>query len=262
MKSFSVTLNLMARLITFAAYTYLPRLTAYSSYVFDDDVNGDAALALTFDALPKVENGVDILDRLCSMLPISNIEFLSISAPDKVRPVNWGELFQRCAKLTTIMASGRGTSGLLKELTPPKPKKATSHGKRRKRKLDRGFTVPASSGHSATADTPMPIFPRLTSLFLMNLDFGEPASPGVLYDALSTTLQRRKACKVPLKMLGIDDCTITTNRANALEELVPEFLWNGDEGASSDESDYSDDLSDMNTEEREDWEWWENQRLM
>jgi hypothetical protein len=157
------------------------------------------------------------------MLPISNIEFLSISAPDVVRPVNWGELFQRCAKLTTIEASGRGTIGLLKELTPPKPKKATSRGKGRKRKLDnRGFPVPAPSGHSATADTPMPIFPRLTSLFLMRLDFGEPAHcPGVLYDTLSTTLRRRKACKVPLKMLGIDHCIITTNRANALGRARP-----------------------------------------
>ncbi|KAI0290891.1 hypothetical protein BC826DRAFT_1024757, partial [Russula brevipes] len=78
------------------------------------------------------------------------------------------------------------------------------------------------------------IFPRLTSLFLMRLDFGEPThSPGV-YDVLSTMLRRRKACKVPLKTLGIDRCIITTDRANALGELVPEFLWNGDEGLSSD----------------------------
>ncbi|KAI0290882.1 hypothetical protein BC826DRAFT_517418 [Russula brevipes] len=256
MMSFRVTWYHMERLMTFTAYTYLPRLTAYPCYVFEHDVNGEATLSLSFEALPDAENGEDILGRVCSTLPISNIEFLSISAHDVVRPVNWGELFQSCAKLTSIQASGQGTIGLLKELTPPKPKKATSRGKGRKRQLDnKGFPVPAPSGHSATVDTAMPIFPRLTSLFLMWLDFGEPAHPPGVYDVLSTMLRRRKACKVPLKRLSIDRCTITTNRANALGELVPEFHWNGDEGASSDESDDSDDFSDvtgMGTEDR--WE--------
>jgi hypothetical protein len=172
---------------------------------------------------------VDILGQVCSMLPISNIEFLSISAPEMDQSVNWGELFQRCAKLTTIEANGYGASGLLKELVPPKPKKAPSGEKGRKRKLDnRGVPAPASSSHTATADMPVPIFPKLTSLFLKNLDFCEPAHrPDALYDALSTMLRRRRACKVPLKMLRIDNCFITTNRANALGKLVPEFVQHG-----------------------------------
>ncbi|KAI0290883.1 hypothetical protein BC826DRAFT_517578 [Russula brevipes] len=94
MKSFRVTLNHMERSISFAAYTYLPRLTDYPFYVFEPDVNGEATLSLSFESLPDAENGEDILGRVCSTLPISNIEFLSISAPDVVRPVNWGELFQ------------------------------------------------------------------------------------------------------------------------------------------------------------------------
>jgi hypothetical protein len=167
-------------LITFTAYTYLPTLTTHPSYVFEGDLNGGAALALSFDA--PFEADVDILGQVCSMLPISNIEFLSISAPEMDRSVNWGELFQRCAKLTTIEANGHGASGLLKELAPPKPKKAPSGGKGRKRKLDnRGVPAPASSSHTATADMPVPIFPKLTSLFLKNLDFCEPAHhPGPL----------------------------------------------------------------------------------
>ncbi|KAI0290880.1 hypothetical protein BC826DRAFT_1106213 [Russula brevipes] len=249
MKSFRVTLNHMERLISVAAYTYLPRLTADPSYVFERDVNSDAVLSLSFNALPDAENGEDILGRVCSMLPISNIEFLSISAPDnsapdRVRLVNWGEPFQRCAKLTTIEASGRGTAGLLKELTP-ELKKATSRGKGRQKKLDnREFPVPAPSGHSATStvDTPL-IFPRLTSLFLTGLDFGKPVyHPDVLYGTLSTTLQRRKACKVPLKMLGIVHGIISTNRANALGKLVPEFLWTGRAFDAFDEFDEFDDF--------------------
>jgi hypothetical protein len=53
-------------------------------------------------------------------------------------------------------------------------------------------------------------------------------------------------------MLVIDDCITTTNHANALEELVPEFLWNGDDGASSDEFEDFDDLSDI-TGTRDRW---------
>ncbi|KAI0280338.1 hypothetical protein BC826DRAFT_1180853 [Russula brevipes] len=222
MKYFGVTFYPMDHFIKFVAYTHLPI----------SDVNGVAALALSFGALPEVDDGVDILGRVCSMLPISNIEYLFIGAPDMDGSVNWGELFQHCAKLTTIEATGHGTSGLLKGLTPPKPKKAPSDGKGRKKKLDnRGVPAPASSSNAATSGTPVPIFPKLTSLFLSDLGFGEPGRPKVLYDALSATLRLRRACKVPLRVLRIERCLITTNRANALGKLVPEFLWNGQKGA-------------------------------
>jgi hypothetical protein len=189
------------------------------------------------------------------MLPISNIEFLSINAPEIDRSVNWGELFQRCAKLTTIEANGDGASGLLKELAPPKPKKAPSGEKGRKRKLDdRGVPAPASSSHTVTADMPVPIFPELTSLFLRDLYFREPGHhPDALYEVLWTMLRRRRACKVPLKILRIEYCIVTTNRANALGKLVPEFVQHMNEseseGSSLGESDDFDDLSDVSTED-------------
>jgi hypothetical protein len=243
MKSVKVIFKDNKHFMSFTAYTCHPRLTCPPS---EDGVHGDAALALSFDA--EVDNNVDILGRVCSMLPISNIEYLSISAPDMVRSVNWGELFQRCAKLTAIEAMGRGTSGLLKDLTPPKPKRATPVGKVSKRKLDSGG-VPAPSNNAATAKMPMPIFPRLASLFLIMLYFGEPAQPsGTLFGVLSTTLRRRKACKVPLKELNIEHCSITTNQANALGKLVPEFLCSWEDCPSFDEFD---DLPDvMSTEDR------------
>ncbi|KAI0288558.1 hypothetical protein BC826DRAFT_1188297 [Russula brevipes] len=238
MKRFNVVFYPMERFINFAACTYLP--------VSEGDVNGGAELTLSYEALPEAENGVDILGRVCSMLPISNIEFLSIRVPDVVRSVNWGEHFQRCTKLTTIEATGCGINGLPKELTPPEPRKAPPDGEGRKKKLDnRGVPAPASSCNPATVDTPVPIFPRLTSLFLRNIGFGEPGRrPEVLYDALSTMLRWRRACKAPLRVLRIDNCPITTDRANALGKFVPEFLWNGHKGASLDEFDEFDDLSD------------------
>ncbi|KAI0280337.1 hypothetical protein BC826DRAFT_1075828, partial [Russula brevipes] len=83
-----------------------------------------------------------------------------------------------------------------------------------------------------------------------NLDFGEPGRrPEVLYDALSTMLRWRRACKAPLRMLRIDNCLITTDRADALGKLVPEFLWNERKGASLDEFDDFGDLSDVGTED-------------
>jgi hypothetical protein len=248
-----VTSNHVERSINFTAYSYLRTLTTHPSYVFEGDLNGGAAVALSFHA--PFEADVDILGQVCSMLPISNIQFLSISAPEIDRSVNWGELFQRCEKLTTIEANGYGASGLLKELAPPKPRQAE---KGRKRKLDdRGIPAPASSSHTATADMPVPIFPELTSLFLKDLDFCEPAHhPDALYDVLSTMLRRRSACKVPLKMLRFDRCFITTSRANALGKLVPDFIQhetrNVSDGSSLDESDDFGDLSDASTEDR--WE--------
>jgi len=266
-KSFTVTLN-HESLISFAAYTYLPTLTTHPSNVFEGDLNGGAALALSFNEAFEAE--ADILGQVCSILPISNIEFLSIRAPNKVRSVNWGDLFQRCAKLTTIEVNGHGASFLLKELAPPEPKKVPPGEKSRKRKLDdRGVPVPvpvpASSSHTVTADTPVPIFPKLTSLLLTNLEFCEPAHlPGTLYDVLSTTLQRRRAFKVPLKMLRINDCSIATKRANALGELVPEFVQHGCEASVLDQFDNFGDLSDVSIQDRweasitqAEWEWWE-----
>ncbi|KAI0280964.1 hypothetical protein BC826DRAFT_975018 [Russula brevipes] len=228
-KGFMVSSDYTPRLIIFTAFSYLPTSTTHPSYVSEGDLNGGAALALSF--LPPFEANVDILGQVCSMLPISNIEFLSISAPNMDRSVNrqWGEHFQRCVKLTTIEANRHGASGLLKELAPPKPKKAPSGGKGRKRKLDdRGVPVPASSSHTATADTPVPIFPKLTSLCLKNLDFGRPTHhPDPIYGALSNMLRWRRACEVPLKMLRMDHCFITTNRTDALRKLVPEFVQHG-----------------------------------
>ncbi|KAI0289295.1 hypothetical protein BC826DRAFT_631265 [Russula brevipes] len=264
-QSFTVTLNYVESLINFAAYTYLPTLTTHPSYIFEGNLNGGAALALSFNA-PFDE--VDILGQVCSMLPISTIEFLSIRAPHKVPSVNWGDLFQRCAKLTTIEVNGYGASVLLKELAPPEPKKVPPGEKSRKRKLDdRGVPVPvpASSSHTVTADTPVPIFPKLTSLFLTNLEFCEPAHlPGTLYDVLSTMLRRRSAFKVPLKMLRIDDCSIATKRANALGELVPEFVQHGCEASVLNQFDNFGDLSDVSIQDRweasitqAEWEWWE-----
>jgi hypothetical protein len=52
----------------------------------------------------------NIVERACSILPIAELEFLSVSAPDSFHALNWEELFRKCEKLTTIEASGHGTT--------------------------------------------------------------------------------------------------------------------------------------------------------
>ncbi|KAI0289299.1 hypothetical protein BC826DRAFT_1107158 [Russula brevipes] len=258
-KSFKVISDYEPRLITFTAFTYLPTLTTHPSYVFEGDLNGGAALTLSFH--PPFDDEVDILGQVCSMLPISNIEFLFIraQAPEMDPNLNWGELFQRCAKLTTIEANGQGASRLLKELAPPKPEKAPSSEEGRKRKLDnRAVPAPASSSQTATADIPVPIFPKLTSLILKNLDFSESAHHrDVLYGVLSTMLRRRMACEVPLKMLRMDHCFITADRADALGALVPEFVEHGYDSETtfgdSDDFDAFEDLSDFSASTEDRW---------
>jgi hypothetical protein len=98
-KSFRVTANHTGHLITFTAYTYLPTLTTHPSYVFEGDLNGGAALALSFRA--PFEADVDILSQVCSMLPISNIEFLSISAP------KWTDLLIGASSFNAVRSSPR-----------------------------------------------------------------------------------------------------------------------------------------------------------
>ena len=70
------------------------------------------------------------------MLPISDLEFLSISAFSRVDSVNWVELFKRCMKLTTIRAGGRGASSLVRALTTPQLTNMKFDGKGKKRKGD------------------------------------------------------------------------------------------------------------------------------
>jgi hypothetical protein len=187
---------------------------------------------------------------ICYPLPKLNF-FLP---PDTVQPVNWGGLFRRCEKITTIEAREHGTTTLLQTLTPPKPVSRTSGGKgRRRRRSDRDAQVQRADD---TVGYVPPVFPKLKTLVLKELDFSENVPRcGNLYDILMNLLRRRKSHNVALKSLIIEYSIITANRADALERLVPEFHC-GKEGRLSshdldDEFDYSSDFVDH-------WDRWED----
>ena len=238
-RSLKMTINTLNGLIDVAAYTTHPKSTISGLHALEDDTDGDAELTMSFDGLPSSGHSTpeDILEDVFSMLPISNLEFLSISVPAFVPSVNWYELSQRCEKVTTIRANGRGTSSLLRSLAPLKPTKTTPGSKGKGRCVNRATRlqggIDTAGGHAII--TP---FPELTCLLLENLDFGFAMDQyGVLYHVLAYVLRRRRAYKTPLNMLGIDHCVITPDLVKGLKKYVQVLRWDGDEGTPSEEWD-------------------------
>ena len=159
------------------------------------------------------------------MLPILNLDFLSISTFDTHDSVNWVEVFKHCMEVSTMQAIVPGTSDLVRALTTPKVPNTKPNGKGKKKR--RG-----TRGRSTAAPVQAPIFPKLTFLSLESLDFTKIEYPsGILFDVVKKGLQQRKAAsKEPLRMLRIDDCVIHASRAKALQKLVREFYWDGKQG--------------------------------
>ena len=212
-KSLRVIANCLKRLIDVAAFISPLTSTIDRPSVPDSDIDGTAKLSLRL-SFGGVEFGVstqaDILRRMCSLLPISNLEVLSISSPDDlIQSVNWYKLFQQCINVTTIHAKGRGTIGLLQALAPPK---ATD-----------------TAGTCATT-TP---FPKLTSLLLEDLNFNtEMPSSDTLYSIFIPVLLRRKMNSMALNVLGIKRCVIVAQYANSLKKYVQEVCWDGNKSGS------------------------------
>ena len=242
-RSLRIATNSLNRLIDVAASTAHPESAVSGLHSLEDNTNSDAELTLSFDRPPSSGHPTheDILEAVFSMLSISNIEFLSISFPIFVPSVNWYELSQRCGKVATIRASGRGTSGLLGSLTPLKPTNTTSASEGETgRCINRATWLQGAIG----AHAPITSFPKLTSLLLDNLDFGCAISRRrVLYDVFVCILRRRRANNMPLNMLRVDHCVITPDRAKGLKRYVQELCWDGDEGHSLEEWDSDEGVS-------------------
>jgi hypothetical protein len=234
-KSLSVTVSRWGRSMDVAASTSLPRSRNCQSQDIENVVDGndddkdDDDFVLSFDGLPKLGCRKDLLESVCKMLPISNLEFLSVTASDVIWSVNWAELFKHCTQVTTMQAIGRGTSSLLRA---QKLKKMRPSGKWNYRRSDDRDSTPTQPARSTAAQAHAPIFPKLTHVSLKGLDFTDSAyRSGIVFDVVGNGLRQRKvAYGAPLKVLHIDSCIISAKRAKALHRLVQEFHWNGDEG--------------------------------
>jgi hypothetical protein len=197
--------------------------------------DSDAELLLSLDRVVELNNRMDFLGRACDMLPLSNLEFLSIYLPSP-NQLNWGEIFQHCTEVTMVEVSQRGTIGLLDALTPPELASTEAQGKGKRGGNDKGAQAQAPDDDDGLAPVHVPIFPKLTSLSLEWLDFtDEVPGSGVLYDLVMNAVQRRKANKTPLTTLCIEHCVIMEKQAKALEKVVSDFRWDHDEGYDDDE---------------------------
>ena len=231
-RSLRVTINSLIGFINMVASTAHPKSTISGLYSLGD-MESDAELTVSFDGLPSFNHSTQgiILEAMFSMLPISNIEFLSISIPAFVPSVNWYELSQRFEKVTTIRANGRGTSGLLQSLAPFNPTKTTSGTKGKKGRCVKKAARAQGGINTTGAHAAITPFPELTSLLLENLDFGSTMTQyGALHDVIAYVLRWRRANNSPLNVLGIDHCVITPDHAKSLKRYVRELRWDGDEG--------------------------------
>jgi hypothetical protein len=195
---------------------------------------------LSFDRLP----GKSVIEQVGKMLPISNLEYLSIRASDVVAPVfdlNWIELFERCPEVTTFQAIGRGTSPLVRALATRKLPNTRQGWKEKKFRHGSKDRSSAQQTRSAVPHAEAPIFPKLAFLSLKNLDFLESRLGGVLFDDVENGLRQRKvAYGAPLNVLCIDDCTISIKRAKALGKHVEKLDWDGESWSELEWEDVSD----------------------
>ena len=238
-KTLSVTISYLDRWFEVNASTSRPSPGNRQSHDLGSDMYDNEDFILTFRRLPEDGDWTGLIERVCQILPISSLEFLSISIPGLVGPVNWTELFENCIKLTTMQAVGPGTSTLVRAFTTPKVKNTGHDMKGKKRGRDNGDSTPAKPVGSTASDAQVPIFPNLMFLSLKALDFAENEHPsGILFDVVQKGLRKRKAAYKALKMLRIDECAITPRRAKALKKLVRKFHWDGEESPLEEYEEY------------------------
>ena len=224
-KSLTVSIRLhMTIEVTITASIFPSTLQNRQTQNVEGDIVSIPELVLSFDCLSKPG---DLLKQACKMLPISNLDFISMS-DSAAADVNWVELFSCCTNVTTLQATGHGTGSLVRAFTAPTATNAGSSKQARKRKHDdRESTLvqPANTvAHTHTA-----IFPKLKFLGLSNLNISGRQTSDIPFDIFKMGLQQRMAASgEPLKLLRIRDCDISPQRANDLRKLVQDFDW--DEG--------------------------------
>ena len=229
-KSLTVTTRRhMTGSLNIVTSTFPFTLSNHETQNIEGDIVGNPELVLSFNRLSKPGHSTDLLKQACKMLPISNLEFISMSAANII-DINWVELFSCCTNIITMQAIGLGTSSFVRALTPPTVTNAGSSEQARKRNHnDRASTLvqvasTVTHGHAT-------IFPKLKFLGLTKLDFSErELTSGMLLDVLERGLQQRMtASGAPLTLLRISGCKISTKRANDLRKLVQDFHWDENE---------------------------------
>ena len=209
--------------------------------IFKDDIVGNPELVLSFDRLSGTDHSAEFLKQACKMLPISNLESITMSVSDTI-DINWVELFRRCTNVTTVQAIGSGSSGFVGALAAPTVTNAGSGEEGRKWKQGSSSTAvrPASTGaHAHEA-----IFPKLKHLVLFEVNFFSKVKAScTLFDILERGLEQRMAASRAPLTLRITNCDISTEHANDLGKLVQDFHFTEAEGWSDDSDNECSDTS-------------------
>ena len=206
------------------ASTFPSTLLNRQAQNIEGDIVGNAELVLSFDRLSKPGHSMDLLEQACKMLPISSLQFISVSATNLI-DINWVELFGCCTNVISMQAIGHGTSSLVRALTAPTVTNAgSSKGGRKRNHGNREMTLvqPASTvAHAHTA-----IFPNLMFLELTGLEFMIEHPLAVPFNVFKRGLQQRMAASgEPLKFLRFKKCDIIDSYAIKLRKLVEVFEW-------------------------------------
>jgi hypothetical protein len=233
-KSLTVTIAYhRKRSLNITASTIPSTLRNLQTQYLEDDIIGNpqAELVLSFDGLSRPGQWTDLLKQASKMLPISNVESISMSAPSMAIDISWVELFSCCTNVTTMQVIGHGTSNLVRALTAPTVTNAGSSKEARKRKYDNGESTVVQPVSTVThTHARGAIFPKLKFLGLSELIFdeGKHHPRGTLFEVFERGLQQRMAASgEPLRLLRISDCEISTERVNNLRKLVQDFHGDG-----------------------------------
>ena len=233
-KSLAATIGYFwASSLRIIASTSPPALRDHQTQKFGGDIEGNAKLVLSFNMQLGSGRTNDLFEQACKMLPISNLEFISVSAINTTDAIdiNWVELFSCCPNVSTMLVNGHGTSSLVQALTAPTVTNAGSSrelkGRWKWKCDDRESTLvqPVSTMEHVHAG----IFPKLKILGLTDLDFSEGKHPSnILFNVLERGLQQRMAASgAPLKLLRIIDCDICAEYISNLKKLVQDFQLEG-----------------------------------
>jgi hypothetical protein len=227
-KSLTVSID-WSNTVNIIASTFPSTLRNCQTRSFKDNIVGNPELVLSYYLAERRSTLPGLLKQACKKLPISNLEFISMSVPNKfdISRIYWVELFGCCTNVTTMKAIWPGTSSLVRALITPTTANPGSSRQGRKRKCaNRESTV------VQPANTLVYLFPKLKFLEVSKQKFveGKDNPSGILFDVFERGLQQRMAAsEVPLKSLCVSRCDISTERANDLRKLVQYFHWDEDD---------------------------------
>ncbi|KAI0262712.1 hypothetical protein BC834DRAFT_1043242 [Gloeopeniophorella convolvens] len=199
-----------------------------SAWLYVPDTSAKTLEIWTREALPKISfddsffNNCDlrtVLREVFFMLPLANLEFLRIDAPNVFDTEDWTTMLRRCTLVNDIEIKGHGFSSIAEALLRPAKSPSTT------------VTAPVSAlamTPTGTVDPPSVtkpalkflLFPGLTCLSVSNVDLTRKTAKNVPgHDLLEKLATRRMRSDKPLSYVNIFRCKFGPTRAQKLAKI-------------------------------------------